>query len=122
MMTDYIEIQWASGSIDEARKICRYLVQERYVACAQIIPWIESVYMWNNLLETAQESKIYLKTTLDRFEKIKKIIQKNCSYEVPEIIYRKIDGGNQEYLDWIKESTPSIPEGQSDFTTKSVPN
>lgn len=117
-MADFIEIQWASGSIDEARKVCRYLVQERFVACAQIIPWIESIYMWDNLLETSQESKVFLKTTLDRFDQIKKIINENCSYEIPEIIYRKIDGGNQDYLDWIIESTPGTAQERSDFTTR----
>lgn len=104
-MPDFIEIHWTSGSLDEARKISRYLVQERYVACAQIIPWIESVYMWNNQLETTQESKVVLKSLLKNYEKIKEIIKENCKYEVPEITFVKIDGGNQEYLDWLQEST-----------------
>ncbi len=101
----FIEIQWTSGSIDEARKICRYLVQERLVACAQIIPWIESVFMWNNQLDTGQESKISLKTRKDKFDQIKDIILKNCKYDIPEITWKTIEGGNQEYLDWITQST-----------------
>lgn len=107
-MADYIEIYWTSGSIDEARKISRYLVQERFVACAQIIPWIESIYMWNNQLETTQETKIILKTRRDRFDEIKKIIMDNSSYQIPEIIFTSIDGGNTEYLNWIEESTPTL--------------
>ena len=74
LMDQLIEIHWSSGSIDEARKICRYLVQERFVACAQITPWIESIYMWNNQLETAQESKIVLKTRQDKYDSIKEVI------------------------------------------------
>ena len=74
-MSEFIEIHWTSGSLDEARKIARYLVQERFVACAQIIPWIESIYMWNNQLETAQESKIILKTAKANYEKIREIIK-----------------------------------------------
>ena len=61
-MSEFIEIHWASGSIDEARKISRFLVQERYVACVQITPWIESIYLWNGQLETSQESKIVMET------------------------------------------------------------
>lgn len=104
-MSDFIEISWTSGSIDEARKVSRYLVQERYVACAQIIPWIESIYMWNNQLETAQESKVVMKARKGHYEAIKKIILDNCTYEIPEIIFHEIDGGNQEYLDWLQESS-----------------
>lgn len=104
-MSQAIEIHWTSGSIDEARKVSRYLVQEHLVACAQITPWIESVFMWNNQLDTAQESKVCLKTHLDHYEKIKDFIKQNCSYEIPEITYTLIDGGNKEYMTWLQEST-----------------
>jgi periplasmic divalent cation tolerance protein len=104
MMSNFIEIQWTCGSIDEARKISRFLIQERYAACAQIIPWIESIYIWNNQLETTQETKVILKTKLDFYDSIKEIILKNCNYQVPEILFRSIDGGNEEYLKWLEES------------------
>lgn len=105
MAEELIEIHWTSGSLDEARRISRYLVQERYVACAQIIPWVESIYMWDNKLETAQESKIILKTRIENYEKIKIVIEQNCKYEVPEITWVKIDGGNKDYMDWLQAST-----------------
>lgn len=114
-MSQCIEITWTSGSIDEARKICRYLVQERLVACAQIIPWIESIYLWNNQLETSQECKVTLKTQLERYEKVQEIILENCTYEVPEITYKLIGGGYEKYLEWLEESTPA-------FSTANVVN
>ena len=112
-MAEYIEIHWTCGSLDEARRVCRYLVQEQYVACAQIIPWIESVYKWNNQLETAQESKVVLKTGKEKWDDIKQIINENSQYDVPEITYFRIEGGNEEYLTWMKESTtqPARNEG-----------
>jgi periplasmic divalent cation tolerance protein len=105
-MSDIIQIQWAAGSIDEARKVCRYLVQNRLVACAQIVPWIESIYMWNNELETEQETKVLLKTTAARYDEIRETIEQNCKHEVPEITFIQITGGNKTYLDWIQESVP----------------
>ncbi|MFI0434257.1 MAG: divalent-cation tolerance protein CutA [Parachlamydiaceae bacterium] len=107
MTSDFIEIHWTTDTLDEARRISRYLVQERLAACAQIIPWIESVYMWNDQLETTQESKIVLKTSLKNYDKIREMIQKNSKYEIPEITWFKIEGGNQEYLEWLKESISS---------------
>ena len=106
-MTQFIEIHWTSGSIDEARKISRYLVQERLVACSQIIPWVESIYLWNGQIETAQESKVVMKTCQSNFEAIKKIIKENCKYQVPEITSQIIDEGNEEYLKWLLETTSS---------------
>lgn len=107
-MSEFIEIHWTTGSIDEARRVCRYLVQERLIACAQIIPWIESIYMWNNQLETSQESKVNLKTQRINYSKIKEIIQKNCTYDIPEITFTPIEG-NEEYMVWLKESTAGTP-------------
>ncbi len=103
-MSSLIEIHWTCGNIDEARKISRHLVNERLVACAQITPWIESIYLWNNQLETAQESKITLKSELAQYDEIKETIEKLCTYEVPEITYTIIDGGNENYLNWAAES------------------
>lgn len=111
-MSNYIEVHWTSGSIDEARRVSRYLVQERYVASAQIIPWVESISMLNNQLETMQESKIVMKSTEAKFEQIKKIIIDNCKYQIPEITFIRIAGGSQEYLDWIHKSTPEFQHHQ----------
>lgn len=103
-MTENISIVWTSGSIDEARKIARYLVQERLVACARITPWAESIYMWNSQLETVQESVVTCKTRRDNFELVKSIIEDNHKYEIPEILVFNIEGGNEAYLNWIGEN------------------
>lgn len=108
-MSRYIAIEWTCGSIDEARRLCRQLVQEGLVACAQIIPWIESVYLWSGQMDTAQESKVVLKSRLDLFERVQQIILDQCQYELPEITYRTIEGGYQPYLDWIGEQLAREP-------------
>ena len=112
MAEEFIEIHWTSETLDEARRVSRFLVQERYVACAQIVPWVESIYMWNNKLETTQESKIVLKTRRENYDKIREIIEQNSKYQVPEITWFKIEGGNKAYMDWLQESTLS-PEQAS---------
>lgn len=104
-MANFIEIQWTSGSLDEARKICRYLVQERLVASAQIIPWIESVFMLDNKLDTMQESKVIFKTRAENYDQVREVIEKNCKYDIPEITWHTIEGGNQAYLEWLEETT-----------------
>ena len=101
---EFIEITWTSGSIDEARKISRLLVQERHVAQAQIIPWIESISLLDNQLETSQESKIILKARMDSFEVIKEFIEKHSKYEIPEITWSKIEGGNRNFMEWLVAS------------------
>ncbi len=108
MADELIEITWTSGSIDEARLVSRFLVQERLVASAQIIPWVESIAMLDNRLETVQESKVVYKTLLTRFDKVKEVILSNAKYDIPEVLYHIIDGGNEEYLRWLRESAPDL--------------
>jgi periplasmic divalent cation tolerance protein len=91
-MSDFIEIHWTSGSLDEARKVSRYLVQEGIVANAQIIPWFESIYLWNGALETTHE-------------KVKEVVLQNSKYEVPEITYYKIEGANEAFQEWMSVAT-----------------
>ena len=64
--------------------------------------------MWNAQLETQQERKMVLKTRLEYYAKVKELIEKNCKYEIPEILWFKIEGGNAVYLDWLKESLKDL--------------
>lgn len=102
MKKEWIEIHWTTGSLDEARKISRFLVQERYVFSAQIIPWIESIYRLGETLDTTQESKVIVKTEKKHYERIKEIIVKNTQYEVPEITWFKIEGMHLPYEEWAE--------------------
>lgn len=99
-----IEITWTVAKIDDARKVSRYLVQERLVAKAEITPWVESILLLNNQLETVQETKVTFKTIEENLSQIEEIIKKNSRYEIPEISWRNIEGGNVEYLDWLQGS------------------
>ncbi len=105
----YIQIQWTCASLDEARHIARMLVEKKWVACAQIIPWVESVFMWNNQLDTVQESKVIFKTRASLFEQVKNLILQHAQYEIPEILALPITEGHQEYLEWVAENTQEAP-------------
>ena len=103
-MSKYIQIHWTCGSLDEARDIAHKLVKKKLVACANIIPWVESIFSWNDQIDITQESKVIFKTRADRFEAVKKELLQLAKYEVPEILQLPITDGNQEYFSWIDES------------------
>ena len=89
--------------LEEARRLAQMLVEERVVACAQIIPSVESIYVWNDKIESSRECKVVLKTLAGKFGVVKGMIQKFCSYDVPEITAVAISQGNSEYLNWMRE-------------------
>lgn len=103
--SEYIEIHWTCGDLEEARRIATGLVEARHVACAQIIPIVESIFVWNGVVQGARESKVVLKTRADKYDVVRDFIQERCAYEVPEILSVSIQRGNEEYLSWLKAST-----------------
>lgn len=105
-MTSYIQIHWTCGSVEEARKIAHLLLTKRLVACATLIPAVESHYVWKDKLEMAHETKVIFKTKGEKFEEVKKVILENATYEVPEIVQVDIQKGHAAYLAWIEECVP----------------
>ncbi|MCP5469371.1 MAG: divalent-cation tolerance protein CutA [Chlamydiales bacterium] len=103
-MSECVLVHWTCSGLDEARQMSQFLVKEKLVACASITPWVESVYLWNDQMETSQESRVVMKTTKELFPKVKEAILKRCKYEVPEILESPIIDGHTEYLNWVKES------------------
>ena len=94
-----------TGSIEEARKIARTLVEEKVVACVNIIPKIESIYRWKGKIEEDNECVLLAKTTDKNIDKAVQRIKELHSYDVPDIVAIPITHGFKEYLDWVEEET-----------------
>lgn len=93
------------GSLGEARKIGRSVVEKKLAACANIVPGIESTYRWKGKVERAREVLVLMKTTASRLTQLEREVKRLHSYEVPEFIVLRIAAGSKEYLAWIGAST-----------------
>jgi len=94
-----------AGSQEEARKIAHALVERRLAACVNIVPQIESIYRWQQKIETATEWLLLIKTQAESFERIRAAIKELHSYELPECVMLEVAAGSSEYLNWIAENT-----------------
>jgi periplasmic divalent cation tolerance protein len=89
---------------EAADRIAHTLVEEKFAACANIIPTVHSIYRWKDKVETAGEVIVFFKTTLDRQAAFQEKLRSLHPYEVPEIICVKIDTGSRDYLRWVIEN------------------
>ncbi|MFH1289064.1 MAG: divalent-cation tolerance protein CutA [bacterium] len=92
------------SSDEEAKKITQALLEEKLVACVNILPSIESFFWWEGKIDNAKEILLIIKTLEKNVPFVTKRIKELHSYKVPEIIAVPIVGGNNDYLRWIGES------------------
>lgn len=103
MKREYIVILVTAGSKEEARKIAKGLLREKCAACINIIPRVDSHFLWAGKIERATEVLLVVKTKKSYLNKVIKLVKGLHSYEVPEIIALPIVGGNKDYLEWIEK-------------------
>jgi periplasmic divalent cation tolerance protein len=92
-----------AGTLEEAKRIGRKLIEERLAACVNIFP-ITSIFRWKNSIEESGEFGIIVKTTSAKGKDIEKCVKEIHSYEVPCVISFRMDQGSEDYLKWIEES------------------
>lgn len=104
---NYCSVYVTASNADEASRIGRTLVEEKLVACANILP-IKSIYRWQGNIEEAGEVAMFLKTRCELADRVIERVKALHSYEVPCIVALPIEKGNPDYLRWIQESTMAL--------------
>jgi len=89
---------------DTAQRISNQLVTEKFAACANILPGIESIYRWKEKIETGNETLVFFKLSEDRQSAFQEKLRSLHPYDVPEIIFVPVTTGLPEYLRWVAES------------------
>lgn len=88
-----------------AEQLARRLIAQQLAACVNIMPPCTSVYRWQGGLEMATEVPLQIKSTLARYAAIEAVIRQLHPYELPEISYVHLDGGEAAYIQWIQQET-----------------
>lgn len=87
-----------------ARRLATGAVRNRLVACANLLPSIESRYWWQGKVESGSEVLIVFKTTQAKLGVLEDYIVAQHPYDTPEFIVLAITSGSAKYLGWIDQS------------------
>ena len=85
-MNDYCVIFITTESKEEAEKLSRGLVEQKLAFCVNTVPSIQSTYHWEGKIHVDNEFLLIIKTLQQNYEELENWVQKNHSYDVPEII------------------------------------
>src|ERR1041385_6573167 len=86
---------------ETAQQISNQLVTEKFAACANILPSIESIYRWKDKIESGNETLVFFKLSEDRQSAFQDKLRSLHPYDVPEVIFVPVAHGLPEYLRWV---------------------
>jgi periplasmic divalent cation tolerance protein len=89
----------------QALAIARSLIDERLIACANILPGMVSLYRWEGEVHEAEEVVLVLKTCAPLVERVTERVKALHSYTCPCVAVLPVTGGNPDYLAWIVAET-----------------
>ena len=92
------------ATLDEAARLGRALVEERLVACASLIPAVQSIYRWQGAVESASETLLLLKTGTEQLVALEARLHELHSYQTPEFLVLPVEAVSQPYLEWLQAS------------------
>ncbi|KAH8241688.1 hypothetical protein KR038_003565 [Drosophila bunnanda] len=93
---------------ESAKKLARSIIERRLAACVNIVPQIESIYVWEGKVNEDNECLMMIKTRTERVDELSKFVRENHPYSVAEVIALPIQNGNLPYLNWITATVPGL--------------
>src|SRR5256885_11405259 len=100
-MTDKLLVLSTAASQAEASRIAEELVERRLAACVNVVGRVQSFYRWEDKLQRAEEFLIIIKTITAHEEQLRAAIRELHSYDLPEFVTIQVEGGSQDYLQWV---------------------
>lgn len=102
-MTDSV-IVVLSTCPDEATaaRIAAAVVGEGLAACVNRVSGVHSTYLWDGRLHDDAEILLIMKTTVERLGELQARLTELHPYELPELVALPVSGGNEPYLDWVR--------------------
>lgn len=87
-----------------ARTLVKAALQARFIACANLVPRIESHYWWRGKIESSGEVLLILKTQKSKLPALEQLILTKHPYDTPEILVLPLSLGTERYLNWLNRS------------------
>ena len=90
------------SSKTNALRLSKLIVKNKLAACVSIKE-LFSIYEWGNNIEETKEFEITIKSKPEFKENLIDFLNKNSTYEVPQIIYKKFHT-DMKYYDWLNKT------------------
>ena len=101
----YSLIYLTAPNRESALRIGRTLVENRLVACANVLDGATSIFWWDGAIQQDSEAVLIAKTTSDKVSEVIDKVREIHEYSCPCVVALPIGQGNPAFLDWISAET-----------------
>jgi periplasmic divalent cation tolerance protein len=102
---NYFIVLVTAPDLKTARALAKSALSARVIACANLVPKLESHYRWQGKIESSREVLLVLKTTKSRLAALEKLVLTKHPYDTPEFLVLPLKSGSRKYLDWLAQSS-----------------
>jgi periplasmic divalent cation tolerance protein len=102
--TAFFLVLVTAPDLKTARALAKSALSARLIACASLVPKIESHYWWQGKIESGAEVLLVLKTAKTKLGALEKLVLARHPYDTPEFLVLPLSAGNRKYLDWLAAS------------------
>jgi periplasmic divalent cation tolerance protein len=97
-------------SAAEAERVGGALIDQGLAACVNILPGMIAIYVWEGQRQQGSEAAMLIKTRAALASQAMVEVRKLHPYTNPALLVLPVEGGSQDFFDWIAEQTakPSI--------------
>ena len=88
----------------DAERIAKTVLEERLVACVNVVSGVKSLYWWKDAIQNDDETLLVIKTPASCFAKLEQRLQEIHPAEVPEVLSLDVVDGSRSYISWVREA------------------
>src|SRR5262245_55729098 len=97
------------ANAEDATRVVRVLVEERLIACGNLLEGARSLYRWEGKLKDEPEVVVLMKTRKQDWTALISRLHELHPYDTPECVAVRIAAGAPRYMAWLEAALE--PEG-----------
>ena len=103
-MTEALIVFTTFASEADAARVARALLEERLVACANLLPGGRSIYRWRDEVKDEREVVVLMKTRKQDWAALVSRLHDLHPYDTPECVAVRIAAGAPKYMAWLDDA------------------
>ena len=101
-MTEALIVFSAFANEEDAARVVRVLVEERLIACGNLLPGARSLYRWKGEVNDERETIALMKTRKQDWAALMSRLSELHPYDTPECVAVRIAAGAPKYMAWLE--------------------